>query len=220
MNKSLRIFYWGMLISFLSSLPPGIMNVVGTQISNNKGADQALLYILGFVLAEAIIVRLALIAMRRLTRSKMFFHMLEWMTTGMLIIFSIICFITANSMQESIIGPRFLLPSFITGVVISSINPIHIPFWLGWSTVLMNKEVLIPKPAHYNFYIAGISIGTLAGFFGFVAGGQYFLKAFQSNQYLINCILGFVLFVTAFLQIRKMIFVPAAVRHAKLFRQP
>jgi threonine/homoserine/homoserine lactone efflux protein len=220
MKQSVKVFYWGMMISFLGSLPPGVMNIVGTQISGSRGMYEAFCYAAGFMLAEAILVRIALAGMNRLIRSKKFFHLIEWMTAGMLIVFSIACFITANSMQEFSDLPGFLLSSFVTGVVISIINPMHIPFWLGWSAVLMNKGILTPRAQQYYFYIAGIGIGTLAGFSVFIFGGQQILKVFQSNQYLINCIIGFALFVTAFFHIRKMIFVPAAVRHAKLFRQP
>ncbi len=219
MKQSLKIFYWGMLISFLSSLPPGVMNIAGTQIFNGKGASDALLYITGFMITEMLLVRLALAGMNRLTRSKKFFHLLEWMTAGVLVAFSTACFITANQMQDSTVLPDYLLPSFLMGVVISVINPMHIPFWIGWSTVLINKGILSHQPKQYSFYIAGIGMGTMVGFVAFIVGGGAILKTIQSNQYLINCGLGLVLFITAFLHIKKMILVPVAVRHAKLFRR-
>jgi threonine/homoserine/homoserine lactone efflux protein len=169
-------------------------------------------------MAEAIMVRLALMAVNRITRSKVFFHLLEWMSAGMLTIFSIVCFVTAASMQNLTIAPEFSLPSFMSGALISLVNPMHIPFWLGWSTVLMNKGVLRHRPGQYDLYIAGIVLGSFTGFFVFVAGSEFFLKSFQSSHYLINCILGVILLVAAVMQIRKMIYVPAAVRHSKLFR--
>jgi threonine/homoserine/homoserine lactone efflux protein len=220
MKQSFQIFYWGMMISFLGSLPPGVTNIAGTEISSSKGTGEALLYIMGFMVAEAIMVRITLSGMNWLTRSKRFFHLLEWATAGMLVVFSIACFFASNSAQQSAIGlPGFMLSSFMTGVIISLINPMHIPFWLGWSTFLLNKGILTPDSKKYNVYIAGIATGTLAGFVIFIFGGQYLLKVFQSNQYLINCVIGFAFFITALLHIRKMIFVPVAVRHARLFRR-
>ena len=125
-----------------------------------------------------------------------------------------------DSMQQSAaILPNVLLPSFITGVLISLVNPIHIPFWLGWSTVLINKGILTSGHKQYNLYIVGIGTGTMAGFAVYILGEQWLLKAFQSNQYLINCIIGLAFFITAIFHIRKMILVPVAVRHAKLFRR-
>ena len=220
MKGSFKVFNWGMLISFLGSLPPGVTNIIASQIFHHKGITEAIYYVTGFMLAEVLVVRIALTGMSRLIRSKKFFHLVEWMMAGMLIVFSTVCFIGANSMQDSpVILPELLLPSFMQGILISLVNPMHIPFWLGWSTVLMNKGVLFPKSGQYNLYIAGIGAGTIAGFAGFIFGGEFLFKAFHSNQYLINCILGFALLAAAFVHIRKMIFVPIAVRHAKLFRR-
>ena len=218
MKQSFKLFYWGMMISFLGSLPPGITNITGTQIFSSKGTGEAFFYITGFMLAEMILVRIALSGMKWLTRSQRFFHLLEWMTAGMLIIFSIGCFIAANSIQEfPVIFPQLLFPSFLQGVVISVINPMHIPFWIGWSTFLINKGVLTTRSQQYNIYIAGIATGTIAGFGVFIFGGQYLLRIFQANQFLLNCVIGFVLLIAAFFHVKKMIFVPVAVRHKRLF---
>jgi len=220
MRQSLQIFYWGMLISFVGSLPPGIINIAASQISGKQGVSAAIVYAIGSMLAEVIIVRIALSGMSWLTRSQKFFRVLEWMTAGLLIVFSATCFISADSMQEfPVILPDLLLPPFLTGIVLSAINPLHIPFWLGWSTVLMNKSVLTTGPQQYDIYVAGIGIGTIAGIIVFIFGGQYLLKTFHSNQFLINCAIGFALLAAAFFHIKKMIFVPASVRHAKLFGQ-
>jgi threonine/homoserine/homoserine lactone efflux protein len=220
MKRSLQIFYWGMLISFLGSLPPGVMNIVATQISATQGTGEAMIYASGSMLAEVIIVRIALAGMGWLIRSQNFFRVLEWMTAFLLVAFSIACFVTARSMQELPgILPELVLPPFLTGLAISAFNPLHIPFWLGWSTVLMEKKILSPQPHLYNIYITGIGLGTIGGFALFIFGGQYLLKALQSHQFLINTVIGFILFVVAFFHIRKILIVPASVRYARLFRQ-
>jgi threonine/homoserine/homoserine lactone efflux protein len=220
MKASLQIFYWGMLISFLGSLPPGIMNIAATQIAGRQGTMAGLVYASGSMLAEVIIVRIALSGLTWLTTKQKLFQVLEWMTAVLLIVFSITCFVVAGSMQDFTgILPKLVLPPFITGVVISAVNPLHIPFWLGWSTVLINKGILLPDAKRSNIYIAGIGIGTIAGFMVFIAGGQYLLKAFQANQYLINSVMGTILFIVAYLHIRKIIIEPASVRYAGIFRR-
>ncbi|HLG40148.1 MAG TPA: LysE family transporter [Chitinophagaceae bacterium] len=221
MKQSFKIFYWGMMISFLGSLPPGLMNILGTQIFNSRGFGEAFMYVTGFMLTEAIVVRISLSAMGWLIRNRNFFRVLEWITTVMLIAVSLACFIAADSMQQIPSNKTgLLLPSFIMGAIISLVNPMHIPFWMGWSMVLLNKGILLPRTKLYNFYIVGISTGTIAGFITFIPGGAFVLDIFQSHQYLINCMIGFALGITAFFHIRKMIFVPVTVRHAKLFTHP
>ncbi|MBL7737591.1 MAG: LysE family transporter [Chitinophagaceae bacterium] len=220
MKQPLRIFYWGMLISFLGSLPPGAMNIVAIQVSSKQGSGQGMIYALGSMLAEVIIVRVALSGMSWLTRSRKFFQALEWMTAGLLVIFSVTCFITAGSVQVAQgLLPNLVLPPFATGILVSAFNPLHIPFWLGWSTVLMEKSILGTGYYHYNIYVTGIGIGTIAGFTLFIFGGQYLLESLQSYQLAINIIIGIVLFVVAFFHIRKIISVPAAIRYSRLFRR-
>jgi threonine/homoserine/homoserine lactone efflux protein len=220
MKSSVLIFYWGMLISFLGALPPGVMNITAIQIAGNQGNETALIYASGSMLVEVIIVRLTLSGMNWLTRRQRFFQVLEWITAVLLIAFSVACFVAAETMKElPAILPELLLPPFLTGMLISLINPLHIPFWMGWSSVLLNKEILIPKTDQYNWYVTGIAAGTMVGFMVYIFGGVFILETFQSNQFFINCIAGSALLITAILYVRKMLLTPAVVRHAKLFKQ-
>lgn len=219
--KSLpRILTWGMVISFLGSLPPGMMNIAAIQIAGEQGAGAAMIYAFGSMLAEVIIVRIALSGMNWLTKSLRFFTILEGMTAGLLVIFAVACFITADTIRDMpALFPGLLFPPFITGLLLSVINPLHIPFWMGWSTVLLNKGVLERRGNMYNGYCLGIAIGTMAGFMVFICGGPFLLTVFHSNQFFIHLVLGTLLLVIAVLLIKKMILVPASIRHARLLRQ-
>jgi hypothetical protein len=53
------------------------------------------------------------------------------------------------------------LHRFWLGLFMSALSPMQIPFWFGWSTVLLTKKILQPVQSHYNSYIAGIGVGTL-----------------------------------------------------------
>jgi threonine/homoserine/homoserine lactone efflux protein len=219
MKQHLSIFWWGMSISFLGSLPPGITNLLATQIYHSKGIDAVVSFAAGFVLAESIMIRLALWGMQWMRKSRRFFQLLEWTTAGTLLVFSIGCFVTAENMQQNEVSlSPLLLPAFLMGVVISFINPMHFPFWLGWTGFFVNKGTLI-SPAQHNLYIVGIIIGTVAGIAVYLPAGPLLLKLFQSNQYLINCIAGLALVIAAFLHIRKMVLIPVATRHDRLFRK-
>jgi threonine/homoserine/homoserine lactone efflux protein len=220
MKTSSKVLVWGMVISFLGALPPGIMNLAAIQIESREGATVAMVYAFGSMLAEVFIVRIVLSFMSWLTRSRRFFQWLEWITAGMLVTFSAVCFITAHSMSEfPVVLPGLALPAFVTGILLSVINPLHIPFWIGWSTVLMNKGILLPRSGQYNWYTGGIAIGTIAGFTVFIYAGQHLLRAFHENQFIINCTLGSALLLAAFMQVKKMIQLPLAVRHARVFKQ-
>ncbi|HEY1870482.1 MAG TPA: LysE family transporter, partial [Chitinophagaceae bacterium] len=61
MHPLVRIFFTGMLISFLGSLPLGTLNVAALQIAITDGYIAAILFSLGSLLVEMIYVRVSLV---------------------------------------------------------------------------------------------------------------------------------------------------------------
>jgi len=86
----------------------------------------------------------------------------------------------------------------------SALNPVQIPFWFGWSTVLFSKKVLLPRNDHYNSYIIGIGIGTFAGNLLFIYGGKFIADKINNNQHILNWVVGGIFTITAIIQIWKM----------------
>jgi threonine/homoserine/homoserine lactone efflux protein len=215
-QKLVKVAAAGLLISFLGSLPLGTMNIAATQIAVQQGTHAGLLYAWGSMLTEIIIVRFALVAMDWLAKRHQVFHFLELFTTGLLFVLAAASFIAAYRMTGfpgSI--PGRLLHPFWTGVLLSAANPLHIPFWLGWSTVLLNKKILLPAARYYNWYITGIGTGTLLGFMVFIYGGNYMVKQITQHQDVLNLVIGSVLLVTAILQLKKITSTPAAIRYGR-----
>src|SRR5689334_24769469 len=54
---------------------------------------------------------------------------------------------------------------------LSILNPLHIPFWLSWTNVLMDRNILIDAK-QFPAYVSGIGVGSLLGFQVFIAGGK------------------------------------------------
>ncbi len=211
------IFFWGMIISFLGTLPPGALNITATQIAAQKGQEAALVFAAASMLAEIIIVRLALTGVKQIIAKRRLFQILEIITAALLLAMTIGCFIAAAKMGGiANILPDYHLPPFATGLFMTFINPLHIPFWLGWTSVLMNKGIMSPAPVQYNWYIAGIGLGTFLGFLAFVFAGQVLLSEFENNQFVICLIVGFILMIVAALYIKRMVQSPVSVRYAKI----
>jgi threonine/homoserine/homoserine lactone efflux protein len=97
------------------------------------------------------------------------------------------------------------LPKFLLGVVMCAVNPVQIPFWFGWSTVLFTKKVLLPRNDHYNLYIIGIGIGTFIGNCIFIYGGQLIAEKINNNQHILNWVIGGIFALTALIQLWKII---------------
>ncbi len=195
-----------MLISFLGSLPLGTLNIAAMQISISDGVLQALQFSLGSLLAEMIYVRLSLVAMDWVRKREFFFKLLEWITLLIVLILAASSFYAAMSptVKESVVlsSP---FPKILLGFSMSAVSPAQIPFWFGWSTVLLTKKILLPLNKHYNFYIVGIGLGTLTGNCVFIFGGRIVAGKLQNSDQVINWVIGGIFFLTALFQIWKMI---------------
>ena len=63
MRSFIRVFFAGMLVSFIGSLPLGTLNIAAMQISIQDGIRAAIFFSIGSLTAEIIYVRISLVAM-------------------------------------------------------------------------------------------------------------------------------------------------------------
>lgn len=205
MPKLLKIFLTGMLISFLGSLPLGTLNIAAMQIAISDGIHPAILFSLGSLTAEVIYVRLSLVAMDWVRKQQRIFKILEWVTLVIVVALAISSFYAAlhPSVHKNIILSS-RVHRYLLGLTMSAVNPVQIPFWFGWSTVLFTKKVLLPRNSHYNLYIVGIGLGTLLGNFLFIFGGRIIADKINNNQDVLNWIIGGIFAATALIQVYKM----------------
>src|SRR5262245_45000483 len=198
-----RIFFTGMLVSFLGSLPLGTLNIAAMQISITDGFIAAMLFSAGSLLAEVIYVRLSLVAMDWIRKQEKLFRILEWITLAIVLALAVSSFYAAMHPSETknAILSKTTLPHFVLGLIMSAVNPMQIPFWFGWSTVLFTKKILLPRKDHYNSYIIGIGIGTFIGNCVFIFGGQLIAQRISRNQHVLNWVIGGIFAITALIQV-------------------
>lgn len=201
-----KVFFWGMIVSFLGSLPLGTLNVAAMQISVQENVKNAILFSLGSLSVEMIYVRISLVGINWVRKQKKLFRWMEWITVAIVLALAIGSFAAAmkthpakNVILNNNINRYFL------GVMLSAINPVQIPFWFGWSTVLFTKKILQPKNSYYNFYIVGIGLGTLMGNCVFIFGGKWIVGKLNGNQSLLNWIIGGIFAVTAIIFLIKIL---------------
>jgi threonine/homoserine/homoserine lactone efflux protein len=206
MGKLIKVFFVGMLVSFVGSLPLGSLNIAAMQISITDGYLPALGFGTGVLLVEMVYVRISLVAMDKIRKQEKVLKVLEYITLFIIISLAISSFAAAaaNNVNAKNVLLSNSLPRFVLGLLMSALNPVQIPFWFGWSTVLFTKKILLPKNQHYNFYIAGIGLGTLLATCVFVFGGQLIVNKLNANQNILNYIIGGIFTLTAIIQMWKM----------------
>lgn len=196
----------GMFISFLGTLPMGTLNISAMQISVTDGTRPALQFAIGALLVEVIYVRGTLVAMSWFQRRKKLLVVMEWITIFIVLALAASSFYTA--IHPSIRSNPILssgVHRFWLGAGMSAINPMQIPFWFGWSTVLSGRGILKREEHHYIPYISGIGLGTFTGFCVFIFGGKLLVESMNASQDIIQWVIGFIFLATAVIQGLKMI---------------
>ncbi|HUR10352.1 MAG TPA: LysE family transporter [Flavitalea sp.] len=196
----------GLMISFLGTLPLGSLNIAAMQISASDGIYPAVKFVIGALVVEVIYVRLSLVAMDWVRKRKKLFRALEWVTILIVTALAVSSFIAAADphVQKNVILSN-TLPRFWLGAMMSAMNPMQIPFWFGWSTVLFTKKILEVNNAQFNSYITGIGVGTFIGNLVFIFGGRLVVEQLNTKQHVLNYIIGGIFAITAILLLIKML---------------
>jgi threonine/homoserine/homoserine lactone efflux protein len=193
-----KVFFWGMLVSFLGSLPLGTLNVAAMQISLQESVINAIYFSLGSLLTEMIYVRISLVGINWIRKQKVLLKWMEWIALAIVLALATGSFIAGSHEHHA---KNLMLSNnmnrFVLGFLISSITPMQIPFWFGWSTVLFAKNILQPKNSFYNLYIFGIGIGTFMGNAVFIFGGKFVAEKLNANQNILNWVIGGIFKITA-----------------------
>ncbi len=196
-----------MIISFLGSLPLGTLNIAAMQIGIQESIQHAILFSLGSLLVEMLYVRLSLVGIDWVRKQAKLMNIMEWITLAIIVALAAGSFIAAvkgNAGAKNVLLNNHI-NRFLLGIFMCAINPVQIPFWFGWSTVLFSKNILQPKPGQYNSYIVGIGLGTLSGNCVFIFGGKWMVQRIANSEQYLNWIIGAIFAITALIQLIKML---------------
>src|SRR5664279_3275768 len=130
-----KVFFWGMFISLLGTLPLSTLNVTAMQISLQEGVRNAMYFSVGTLLTEMIYVRISLVGINWVRKQKKLFTWMEWITIAIVVAFAAGSFYAASqehSAENVMLNNH--INRFLLGMFMSSITIMHIPFWFGWST--------------------------------------------------------------------------------------
>ncbi len=197
-SQNLKLFSVVFGISLLGSLPIGTLNASIIHYTLKQDFLGAFQFGLGAILVEALAVRLSIIFIPKLQGLKK----LVWIIY--VIAFLVILFLALRTLEAAYQMRDFyeVLPflggsAFLSGLSLSFINPLHIPFWSGWTLVLKEKNLLEFRPQSLNIYVIALSIGTGSAFLLYGIFGNILLSFFKEGHNLINWIICFTLFFTS-----------------------
>lgn len=204
MHKYGKIFLWAFGISFLGSLPLGTLNVTVTNLVVNEGVDDAVKFATAAVCIEMVMVRIAVVTINKLEKHQKLFRLFSCITCLILLVLAITSLSAAIKKENFEAAlPLTKKDPVLSGLLLSILNPLHLPFWIGWTAVLKARKILPSEPGAYNVYIAGIGAGTLSAFVIYALAGSLLINMLKDQQYLLNWFVGITLLVTALIILYK-----------------
>jgi threonine/homoserine/homoserine lactone efflux protein len=208
MNSLLKIALWGMGISALGTLPLGVLNVAAMQISVTEGVRSASLFSLGVALIEVVYVRISIVGINWIRKHESLLRWMDWIAFGIVAALAVSSFVVAIQPPGEAKSIFFNnnVNSFVLGMGMSAINPMQIPFWFGWSTVLFSRGILQPGIRSFNWYTIGIGLGTLIGLAAFVAGGQLLVQYLDDHAQAVNYGIASIFAITALIFLYRILF--------------
>ncbi|MDO6431140.1 LysE family transporter [Flavitalea sp. BT771] len=203
-GKPFRLSAYAFLISFTGSLPVGTLNVGVTDLVINGDVGGAILFGLGAILIEVSMVRIALVTVKRLAGMT---HLVKWFRVLAGIVILLVAFISLEAAwhmrKAAMVVPFAGHAPFVSGLVLSLLNPLHLPFWMGWTAVLKAKGLLSDTRGDYNAYVIAIGAGTSFAFMVYGTAGHLLIYSLRANQNIFNWLVGIALLGTGLFQMQK-----------------
>ena len=173
---NLKNIFVGFLISFLGSIPLGYLNVVGYKIYSEQGLLTTVFFLLGVVFIELFVIYFTLIFANKLAANVKLTKIIEGFSVIFMFILAYIFYASASKSAND--GNEFshfgYWGTFTTGIFLSAINFVQLPFWTGWNVYLLNEKYIEISKSRKYFYVFGTLVGTFAGMLVLIVALHYF----------------------------------------------
>ena len=170
MNRRQRLFFSVAGISFVGSLPPGVLNTGVSGLVASAGPAIAGWFGLGAIFAEMAIVRIAHAGLGAWSNAV---RIPRWLGIGLSVLLLSLMLLHSGKTAGA---PRYVHYPFFGGILLSVLNPLHLPFWLGWTAVLRAKNILVGARVEYHLFSAAIGVGTAMAFLVYGFAGHFILE--------------------------------------------
>jgi threonine/homoserine/homoserine lactone efflux protein len=196
-------FLTGLVVSFLGTLPLGVLNVTIMDVSLKKGMRSALRFALACALVELVYSYISV----QLTKSIIEFPALKTITetiaTITLLGMGIYYIRKHHSLNAS---KQKNVSSFYLGTILSILNFVAFPFWILYTTLLQGKGIVgLSQQSFIIIYVIGISMGTIAGLLPFAYASRFLTRFVAVHQDRMDRTIGFLFIFLSVCQFVSMI---------------
>lgn len=197
---ALQSFFLAFVISYLGSIPPGVLNLTVIDIAMRRAMRAAFAFSLAAALIEFIQGLIALKFSEYLSMNPQVDFYIQVFVIPVFLGLGIYYLLQKVPTDHEVEASNS--NAFIKGALLSVVNPLAIPFWLIWATYLSQKgfPILDDGVNMYSFVI-GISVGSFATLMTYAYLSKLILSKISSINQWINKIIGVILLVLGIVQV-------------------
>lgn len=152
-------FLWGLALSFVGTLPLGMINLTVADTSIHKGMRSALWVALGASLMETLQVCVSVAFAEAFTQNPYINRTLALLAIPVFWGLGIYFLLTSGSQPRE--GKKNTIRGMALGILASFLNLLAYPYWIFYSSYLRMKGWLLPDPLSISIFITGTGIGTM-----------------------------------------------------------
>lgn len=187
------VFLLGAFFSFIGSIPPGTLNLSVLQLGLEGKVNTALRFALAVSIVEYPYTWIGVQFEYWITSSPMIIDNFQLVTAIVMVTIGVLNLWSAE--KPTNFSVKFNDSGFRRGLILSVLNPMAIPFWIGVTAYLKAQEWIdLSSVALLHSYVFGTSVGAmvLLTLFAFMAKK---LAGYVKNNRIVKRVPGFTLLI-------------------------
>jgi len=152
-------FALGLAMAYVGLLPPGMINMTVVRTRLSSGSRPALLFSGGAAVVVLLQAGAALIFANYFNNNPQVLDRLV-VAGGVVFLALAVFFYTQGSAKTEYKGQATKTGHFINGMLLSSLNMLSLPFYLGLSTLLSMRGLVVLDIPHIAMFVVGASVGA------------------------------------------------------------
>ena len=199
-----------MLVAFLASVPPGLLNMTAAKISIKEGHNRGLMFSLGASLVFMLQTLIATVFARYLSKHPDVINVLQQVAFVIFVLITIYFLLIAKkeNKPEAEIQTKSKRSRFFQGLFMSSINVFPIPFQAYMAITLASIGWLPLNQSGITTYVIGAAMGSFVNLYMYIFFFDKIKKNKETSQkkmnYIIGIITGVISIITLISILRKM----------------
>lgn len=174
-------FFVAFIFSFIGTIPPGSLNLIILQLGFNQKVKIAWRFASAACIIEYFYAWIAVKFEALITSSPLIVENIELIAAVVMTSLGVLSLLSA--LKPSKFTEKFNNSGFRRGIVLSILNPLVLPFWVGTTAYLKGmKWIDLSTSARLHAYLVGVSLGSLALFVMFIYLARKIVSEFRHES--------------------------------------